>query len=128
MKQVTVVFIYTTRLAGKDAIASKVVMAHPNVSIHHGHILRDKGIVYVFFGIEIVHGEINKFCTGLTGGWGSQVRTKTSCISMKSSTDQPRKNPFHLYSLSPHSPQFHQSAGATPLYSLSGLHSPLSRT
>ncbi len=30
------------------------------------------------------------------------------------------KGPFHLYSLSPQSPQFPQSAGATPLYSLSG--------
>jgi hypothetical protein len=34
-----------------------------------------------------------------------------------SPTNQPRKDPFHLYSLSPHSPQFQQSAGATPLYS-----------
>jgi hypothetical protein len=27
--------------------------------------------------------------------------------------NQPKKDPFHLYSLGPHSPQFQQSAGAT---------------
>jgi hypothetical protein len=31
-----------------------------------------------------------------------------------SPTNQPRKDPFHVYSLSPHLPQFQQSAGATP--------------
>jgi hypothetical protein len=36
---------------------------------------------------------------------------------MTSSTDQPREDPFHLYSISPHLPQFQQSAGATPLWS-----------
>jgi hypothetical protein len=113
METFTVKFI--TRSAGKDAIASQALMAQPNVSIHQRHILRDKGIDYVFFGIEIVHGEKKKFCTGPTGGWSSQGRTKASCISMKSPTDQPRKDPFHLYSLSPHSPQFQQSAVATPL-------------
>ncbi len=34
----------------------------------------------------------------------------------------PRKDPFHMYSLSPHSLQFQQSAGATP-YNLSGENS-----
>ncbi len=35
-----------------------------------------------------------------------------------SPTNQPREDLFHLYSLSPHSPQFQQSAGATHLVSL----------
>ncbi len=35
-------------------------------------------------------------------------------------TNQPRKNHFHLYSMSPHLPQFQQSARATPLSGLSG--------
>ncbi len=34
--------------------------------------------------------------------------------------EQQPKDPFHLSSLSPRSPQFQQSAGATPLSSLSG--------
>jgi len=40
---------------------------------------------------------------------------------MTSPTNQTRKDPFHLYSLSPHLPQFEQSAGGvggTPLLSL----------
>jgi hypothetical protein len=37
---------------------------------------------------------------------------------MKSPTNQPRKDPFHLYSLSPRPPQFQESAGATPIFSL----------
>ncbi len=37
----------------------------------------------------------------------------------KLKTNQPRKDPFHLNSLGPHSAQFQQSAGATPHYSLS---------
>jgi hypothetical protein len=30
--------------------------------------------------------------------------------------DQPRKDPFHVYSMSPHLTQFPQSAEATPLW------------
>ncbi len=44
-------------------------------------------------------------------GWLGQPRQETGTTSP---TNQ-RKDPFHLYSLSPHSPQFHQSAGATLL-------------
>ncbi len=52
------------------------------------------------------------FCTG---------PPRAACTDATSPMNQPRKNPIHLYSLSPHSPQFQQSAGATtPLYSLSG--------
>ncbi len=39
---------------------------------------------------------------------------------MKSPTNQPKKDPFHLYSLSPHLPQFQQSAGAIPLSEYDG--------
>jgi hypothetical protein len=35
--------------------------------------------------------------------------------AQRTNPKKPRKNPFHLYSLSPHSPQFQQSAGATTL-------------
>jgi hypothetical protein len=45
---------------------------------------------------------------------------KISCTSTPSPTNQPSNDPFHLYSLSPHSPQFQQSAGDTPLSGLSG--------
>jgi hypothetical protein len=50
--------------------------------------------------------------------YSSQSRIKISCTSTKSPTNQPRKDPFHLYSISPNLPQFQQSAGATPLWSL----------
>ncbi len=36
--------------------------------------------------------------------WSSQGRTKISCTGTMSPTNQPRKDPFHLYSLSPHLP------------------------
>ncbi len=52
-------------------------------------------------------------------GWVEQPRqNKVSCTGTMSPTNQPRKDPVHLYSLSPHSLQFQQSAGAgTPLWS-----------
>jgi hypothetical protein len=71
---------------------------------------RDKGIV-------IVYGEETNILY-----WAdkiSQGRTKFLCTCTASPTNQPRKDSFHLYSLSPHSPQFQQSAGATTFYSLS---------
>ncbi len=49
-----------------------------------------------------------------------RTQKKNSCTDTTSPMNQPRKDPFHLYSLSPHSHQFQQSAGATPLSSLSG--------
>ncbi len=56
------------------------------------------------------------FCTGPSS---SQGRTTISCTGMKSPpTNQPMKIPFHLYSLSPHSPQIQQAAGTTSLQSL----------
>ncbi len=45
----------------------------------------------------------------------SQGRTKISCTGTTSPSNHPRKDPFHWYFLSPHSPQFQQSAGSTPL-------------
>ncbi len=49
----------------------------------------------------------------------SQGGIKVFCTGTTSPTNQPRKDPFHLYSLSPHySPKFHQSAGAIHLRSL----------
>ncbi len=63
-------------------------------------------------GIEIVWGEEKIFWIGLTraakAGRKSLVRGTTS------PANQARKDPFHLYSLSPHSPQFQQSAVTTP--------------
>ncbi len=49
----------------------------------------------------------------------SQGRTKISFTGTKSPTNQPRKNPFHLYSYSPHLPVLTVSRGP-PLSSLSG--------
>jgi hypothetical protein len=66
-------------------------------------------------GIEIVYGEDELFCTGPTIEQPRQK--KISCIPARQAQakHQPRKDLFHLYSLIPHSPQFQQSAGATPL-------------
>ncbi len=38
--------------------------------------------------------------------YSSQGRSKISFTGMKSPKNQTRKNPFYLYSLSPHLPQF----------------------
>jgi hypothetical protein len=62
-------------------------------------------------------------CTGPTNS--SQGRTKISCTGTTSPTNQPRKGSIHFSSLSPHSPQFQQSAGA--LSSLSGTDRPPSQ-
>jgi hypothetical protein len=59
--------------------------------------------------IEKVYGEEKIFCTGPTRTAKSEQ--KISCTGTASPTNQPRKDRFHLYSLSPHSPQFQQSAG-----------------
>jgi hypothetical protein len=80
-------------------------------AVHHGCLpsllLLDDGDK----GIEIVYGE-KYFQTGLTRS--SRAGQKNSCIGTTSSMNQPRKNPFHLYSLSRNSPQFQQSAGGHP--------------
>ncbi len=60
-------------------------------------------------GIERVYRKEKIFCTGQTRA--AQGRTKIPCTGRRSQlTNQPRKDPFHLYSLSPHSPQFQQPA------------------
>ncbi len=46
-------------------------------------------------------------CLPISGRWG-QGRTKISCPGTTGPTNQLRKGPLHLYSLSPHSPQFQQ--------------------
>jgi hypothetical protein len=63
-------------------------------------------------GIEKVYGEEKNIL--YWAYYSSLVNTKISCIGTTSPTNQPRK-PFHLSSLSPHSTQFQQLAGATPL-------------
>jgi hypothetical protein len=57
--------------------------------------------------IETVYGEEKIFCTGLTRS--EKDRIKVTCTCMMSPTKQPRKDPSHLYSSSPHSPQFQHS-------------------
>ncbi len=52
--------------------------------------------------------------------FSSQGRTKISLKGTPRPTNQPRKDPFHLSSQSPHLLQFQQSAGATPLWSQVG--------
>jgi hypothetical protein len=65
-------------------------------------------------GIEIVYVEEKNIC--VLGRLGSLGRTNISCTDTISPTNKPRNDPSHLFSLSPRSPQFQQSA--TPLYSL----------
>jgi hypothetical protein len=60
-------------------------------------------------GTEIVYGEEKNILYWTD--YSSLGRTKISYTG----TTSPIKDPFHFYSLSPHSPQFQQSAGATPL-------------
>jgi hypothetical protein len=38
--------------------------------------------------------------------WSSRGRTKISCTATTCPTNLPRKDPFHMYSLSPYLPQF----------------------
>ncbi len=52
------------------------------------------------------------FCTG------QPRQNKNLLYRHEKLNKQPKKDPICLYSLSPHSPQFQQSAGATPLQSL----------
>jgi hypothetical protein len=58
----------------------------------------------------------NIFCTEPTRA----AKAGQKSLVPASPANQPRKSPFHMYSLSLHLLQFQQSAGATPLYSLSG--------
>jgi hypothetical protein len=50
--------------------------------------------------------------------WSSQGRPKISCTDMISPTNQPRKDPYHVFSLSPHSPQFQKVGRGRPSLSL----------
>ncbi len=63
--------------------------------------------------IELVYGEEKNIL--YWADLSNQGRTKISCTDMTSPTNQPRKDLFHLYSLSPQSPQFQHPAGVTPL-------------
>ncbi len=63
-------------------------------------------------GIEIVYGEKKIFGTGPTRA----VKAEQNLLYRHDKPNQlTKEGPFHLFSLSPHSPQFQQSAGATPL-------------
>jgi hypothetical protein len=68
-------------------------------------------------GTEMLDGEEIHISYG--ADHSNQGRTNISCTGTTNTTKQPRKDHFHLYFLSPHLPQFQQSAGA-PLSSLSG--------
>jgi hypothetical protein len=69
-------------------------------------------------GTEIVCGEEKVFCTGLTRA--AKAGQKVFCTATASPMNQPWKDPFHLYSLSPHSPLCHTNQQGPPLSSLSG--------
>ncbi len=56
-------------------------------------------------------------CTGPTRA--SKAKQKSCVPARQAQRTKPKKDSFHLYSLSPHSPQFQQSAGATTLYIVS---------
>ncbi len=60
----------------------------------------------------------NIFCTGPTRA--AKAEQKSLVRELQAQRTNQGGTPFHLYSLSPHSPQFQQSAGAT-LSSLFGL-------
>jgi hypothetical protein len=64
-------------------------------------------------GFEIVYREEKIFCTGPT--CAAKAEQKSLLPARKANQ---KKDPFHLYSLSPHSPKFQESAGAITLYSL----------
>ncbi len=61
---------------------------------------------------EIVYGEEKIFCTGPTRA----VKAEQNLLYRHDKPNEPtKKDPFHLSSLSPHSTQFQQSAGVSPL-------------
>jgi hypothetical protein len=71
-------------------------------------------------GIEPI-GECHLGPKKLEFYWAAQAAKawiKISCTGKKSPTNQPRKDPRQLYSVSVHLPQFQQSAGAAPLWTL----------
>ncbi len=51
-------------------------------------------------------------------GWPEHLRQDKSLLYQhrRAQRTNQRRTPFHLYSLSPYSPRFHQSAGPTPLW------------
>jgi hypothetical protein len=69
-------------------------------------------------GIEILYRTVRKkiFCAGpIRAAKAEQPSPTISFTGTTSPMNQPRKGPFHLYSLSSQSPKFQQSAVATPL-------------
>jgi hypothetical protein len=78
-----------------------LVPTHQTMGSNQRHILRDRR-------------PGTTACPGLE----KPRHDKISCTGTTSPTNQPRKDPFHLYSINPHSPQFQQAEGATPLWSL----------
>ncbi len=61
-----------------------------------------------------VSGEEKIFCTGPTR---AAKAGQQSLVPARGTQQPTKKGPFHLYSLSPHLPQFQDSAEATPLWS-----------
>jgi hypothetical protein len=72
-------------------------------------------------GTKIVYGEEKNICSGRLQQPRHKAEQKSLVLAQQAQQNQPRKDPFHLYSLSSQSPQFQQSAGATPLSTLSDL-------
>jgi len=65
---------------------------------------------------EIMYCEKKIFCTRPSRA--AKPGQKSLVLSRRAQwTNQPRKNLFHIFSLSPHLTQFQQSAWATPLWS-----------
>ncbi len=65
--------------------------------------------------MEIVYGEEKIFCTGPNRTAETEQKSHVSARQDKPNEPTREEDPFHLSSLSPHSPRFQQSAGATPL-------------
>ncbi len=66
-------------------------------------------------GIEIEYGEEKTFCTGPTRAAKAEQK---SLVPHDKPNEPTKKGPLPFVHFEPHSPQ--QSAGATPIYSLSG--------
>jgi hypothetical protein len=65
-------------------------------------------------GIEIVHGEEKNI---LYWAGAAKAEQKSLVPARQAPRTNQERNPFHLFSLSPHSPKFQQSAGDTPFWS-----------
>ncbi len=92
-----------------------------HIWLTQGHMLRERRPSTTFCpGCWAMGTQNKKVCCEeiiFVLDWLEQPRRiKISCTDTTSPINHSRKDPFHLYSISPHLVQFQQSAGATPLW------------